>query len=185
MDYGFHDSSGADYTQYVNNTVEGAITSKVQTLGTNSSYSDLDVASRSFTPTVTFATAGDFAPTYNTQVGRYRLIGDLVFFNLILDFDTNAYTTASGNIRVGGLPQTARSGNDGNFSVSVGRHSKINLAGGYTQVGAVVAGGNTFMQLFQSGDALNQSPLTASNFAASTSGFYIELSGFYPYSNVA
>ena len=178
MTYAFHDSSGADFTRWENNYADGWITAEFQTLGTNSRKIIFDVGT-SLTPTVAFATNGDFAPTYNTQFGQYTRVADLVFFDILLDFDTNAYTTASGNIRIGGLPFTASSGNNGTWPVMVSRHSLVNLAGGRTQVGGEVASGQTFLQLFQSGDEVASSALTAGNFVASTSNFVLRMSGFY------
>ncbi len=178
MTYAFHDSSGADFTRWENNYADGWITAEFQTLGSSSRKIIFDVGT-SLTPVVTFATNGDFVPTYNTQFGQYTRVADLVYFDILLDFDTNAYTTASGNIRIGGLPFTSRSGNNGTWAVTVSRHSLVDLASGLTQVGGEVAGGQTFLQLFQSGDAVASSALAIANFAASTSNFVLRMSGFY------
>lgn len=57
-----------------------------------------------FTPTVTFQTVGDFSPSYTAQNGRYYVIGKRLFFDLEVHWTNNGYTTASGELIVGGLP---------------------------------------------------------------------------------
>jgi Protein of unknown function (DUF2793) len=69
--------------------------------------SDAITTSGSFTPTVTFATSGTFSPTYNHQEGRYRRVGKVCHYWLYIDWTANAYTGASGNLRLDGLPFTA------------------------------------------------------------------------------
>ena len=132
-----------------------------------------------FTPTVAFATNGDFTPTYNTQFGQYTRVADLIHFSILLDFDTNAYTTASGNLQIGGLPFAADSGNSGRWAFAVSRHGNVNLGSGKTQIGGELSAGNSFLQLWESGDAVAAAVLTTSNFAASTSNFLLRMSGFY------
>jgi hypothetical protein len=60
----------------------------------------------SWTPVLTFATPGDLSiPGYSRQVGRYERIGRTVKCRMYLFLSGNmTYTTASGNLRVTGLP---------------------------------------------------------------------------------
>lgn len=64
------------------------------------------VATTSWTPTFTFATAGNLSVAYGGQTGTYVQIGSILFFNFILTF-TPTYTTASGSARITGFPVTS------------------------------------------------------------------------------
>ncbi len=63
-------------------------------------------SAESFTPTVTFATPGTSSISYGTQTGTYVKIDSVYLFTLKLQF-TPTIGTASGAIRIGGLPATA------------------------------------------------------------------------------
>ncbi|WP_024586619.1 DUF2793 domain-containing protein [Aliihoeflea sp. 2WW] len=56
-----------------------------------------------FTPTLTFASPGDLSVSYATQAGAYWRIGDLVIA-LVHVAATPVYGTASGQLRIAGLP---------------------------------------------------------------------------------
>lgn len=60
----------------------------------------------SWTPTLTAATPGDMSISYATQVGRYTRIGNICTVDFRLSF-TPTFTTASGDLRVEGLPFTS------------------------------------------------------------------------------
>lgn len=59
-----------------------------------------------WTPSITFSTPGDVSVSCSTQTGRYTTLGDLVFAEFSLTC-TPTYTTASGTLRVTGLPVSA------------------------------------------------------------------------------
>lgn len=61
----------------------------------------------SWTPVLTFATAGNLSVAYTTQLGRYILLGPIViyWFNIVTSAFT--HTTASGDCQITGLPYTA------------------------------------------------------------------------------
>jgi hypothetical protein len=63
-----------------------------------------------FTPTVTFATAGDLSVSYSTQTGAYLRLGSAIIVSIVVGF-TPTYTTASGAIRIAGLPVNATTPN--------------------------------------------------------------------------
>lgn len=56
-------------------------------------------------PTITFATPGDLSVAYTTQSLKYSLIGGMYYISFAVDF-TPTYTTASGALRIEGLPAT-------------------------------------------------------------------------------
>jgi len=61
-----------------------------------------------FTPTITFQTNGDFAPTATTLNGRLKYLTDkTIFVEIVVSFTANAYATASGQLIIGGLPVTS------------------------------------------------------------------------------
>jgi hypothetical protein len=64
-----------------------------------------------WTPVLSFATPGDLAVTYATQVGKVTKIGRLVFAHFEIVTSAFTHTTASGALRVTGLPYV--SGADG------------------------------------------------------------------------
>src|SRR3990167_7149776 len=84
-------------------------------IGTNVQAWDADldtlastyVGATAWTPALTFATPGDVAATYNAQTGSYFRIGPVVFFWIDLVLATFTHTTASGNLRIAGLPTAA------------------------------------------------------------------------------
>lgn len=60
-----------------------------------------------WTPALTFATPGDLAVAYSAQFGRYwQLSSNIVLLQFTITTSTFTWTTASGNLRVDGLPFT-------------------------------------------------------------------------------
>jgi len=62
-----------------------------------------------WTPTLRPDAPGDFAATYSTQVGTYVKIGSLLFISLGLVTSAITWTSASGTMRILGLPFTMSS----------------------------------------------------------------------------
>lgn len=113
-----------------------------------------------FTPTVTFATPGDLSVSYAEQTGWYtRLPSARVLFGIRLGF-TPTHTTASGALRVAGLPSI------GNGSWVVGQienDARITYPAGRTAVMAQVISSQTYLQLLAVGSAVNGTYIQASN----------------------
>lgn len=59
-----------------------------------------DYEEGSFTPTITFDTAGDLNVVYSTQTGFYTKIGRQVFFSINIQTSTFTHSTASGNLNI-------------------------------------------------------------------------------------
>lgn len=77
------------------------------THATTKAYVDALVPTRgTFTPSISFATPGNASFTATTAVGTYRTYGDIVDFELTIS-GTLTHTTASGNVRITGLPIAA------------------------------------------------------------------------------
>lgn len=109
--------------------------------------------SDTFTPTVDFATTGDFSPSYTTQVGKGNVIGNRYFFTIQLVFTTNAYTTASGALEIDGLPVSPVR----NTPVTISRLSNFTYISGDNQVSAEASSnGNIFLWRIRDGAAAAQ-----------------------------
>jgi hypothetical protein len=65
-----------------------------------------------FIPVLTFSTPGDLAVTYvaNGQRGTYTRIGNRVSIDVVIETSAFTHTTASGELRITGLPFTAAGG---------------------------------------------------------------------------
>jgi hypothetical protein len=78
--------------------------------GTQSACSDPntldDYEEGTFTPTITFATPGDLSVTYARNIGQYTKTGNLVSISVTIQTSAFAHTTASGQVRIAGLPFT-------------------------------------------------------------------------------
>ena len=62
-----------------------------------------DYEEGSWTPTISGASSG---PTYDNRTGRYTKTGDLVFVEMLLQWNSTSFTTASDAFTVTGLPFT-------------------------------------------------------------------------------
>jgi len=67
-----------------------------------------DYEEGTWTPVYTYATAGDLSVAYSTQLGSYTKVGNLVTLSGRIVTTTHTYTTASGNMRITGLPFAAK-----------------------------------------------------------------------------
>ena len=68
-----------------------------------------DYEEGTWTPALTFATPGDVAVAYTTQVGGYTKIGNMVTASFNIVTSSFTHTTASGNATITGLPFTSNS----------------------------------------------------------------------------
>lgn len=115
----------------------------------NELFKWVEGAITSWTPTLTFATAGDLSVVYTTQIGRYLLFGPLVLYWFNIVTSTFTHTTASGNCQITGLS-----------------HSSLNVAGlqnigglrwqgitkaNYTDISPRISNNSTTIELSASG----------------------------------
>lgn len=82
-------------------------------------------------PAITFATPGDLNVAYTTQLGRYQKIGNRVYCSMDIVTSTFTFSTASGTLRVSGLPFAV--GTVGNGYRASGDFQGITKAN-YTQI---------------------------------------------------
>jgi hypothetical protein len=131
-----------------------------------------------FTPTVTFATPGDLSVSYATQTASYAQAGDLIFFTIALTF-TPTHTTASGNLRIGGLPATSRNVTSQHFGVNVvSINSAFTWPASATQVVGRVPANANYIELYGEGDGIAATAFTTAHAPSGTAKTLI-LSGFY------
>lgn len=123
-------------------------------------------ATGTFTPTVSFATNGDFSPSYSNQIGLYTRIGNMVFIQLAVAFTTNAYTTASGNFRINGLPFTVDSTTSwnapGTYLVNISMDTNA------VEIISFAIASSTRIELFQTRSSNTALAITTANVPPST-----------------
>ncbi|MEY3186388.1 MAG: hypothetical protein RL675_207 [Bacteroidota bacterium] len=148
----------------------------VATAATNGVASNDHYEESTFTPTITFTTPGDLTAVYNVQTGRYTRIGDRVFYNIVISATTFTHTTASGNLRINGLPYTAANVSDNYASGSCSFQGYT--AAGYTSVSCMSLPNNTSLELIANGSGVVRKVLAAAD-VPSGSNKYIMCSGHY------
>lgn len=135
-------------------------------------------ASGTFTPTFTFATPGDLSNAYTTQLGDYYRIGSLVFINLQLNV-TPTFTTASGTVRIGGLPFITKTSSMTPVLPVQCSAPAIAWPGGRTAVFAFAPSAVTYLGLAAQGTAIGALGLQASDFTSGAATNNIIISGVY------
>lgn len=123
---------------------------------------DMITSGVAWTPAVTFVTPGDLAVAYTTQFGRYYVLSSnliLVQFNIFTSSFT--FTTASGNLRLTGLPFTTP--NTAALRMSGGlSFSGINKAS-YTQISPGMPANSNVFQFTASGMGQAPAAVTATD----------------------
>lgn len=114
-------------------------------------------AAGSWTPTFTCATVGDLSVAYTTQYGSYTRIGNIVILNVGL-LCTPTFSTASGQIRIAGLPYSSISGTQGQFGICTNTSGVTYTVGSTTIMLSIGAGAN-YLVLYVSGSAFNAATL--------------------------
>ena len=89
-----------------------------------------------WTPVLTFATAGDLAVVYSLQSGWYVKVGNLVTAGYSIITSTFTHTTASGAVRITGLPVASA-----NTSIGTLQWRGITKAG-YTDISTLASAAN-------------------------------------------
>lgn len=111
--------------------------------------------SGTFTPTLTCATPGNLSVTYggaSNQVGRYTRIGNMVFYQIFVGTTAFTHTTASGDLRITGLPFTV-----GNYTQNYGTGAMaVNglTKAGYTNFAGYTVLNTTTLSIIASGSGV-------------------------------
>lgn len=98
-----------------------------------------DYEEGTWTVGITFATPGDLSVVYSTQSGRYTKIGRAFLYDGMATTTTFTYTTATGNLRISGLPIASGSGIP---VVSIGRWTGVVSAVATPQIIGLVSSPN-------------------------------------------
>ncbi len=85
--------------------------------GTGTMTSELldDYEEGTFTPTLTFSTPGTSSFSYSVNAGHYTKIGNLAYIRMEIRLNAFSKGTASGDLRVEGLPYTTKNLGNGQF----------------------------------------------------------------------
>lgn len=115
-----------------------------------------------WTPVLTFVTPGDLAVAYSSQFGRYWQLSSnllLVQFNIVTSAFT--FTTASGNLKITGLPFTTQ--NTGGLVPRGGLTFGGITKAGYTQFASGIGVNTNFFIINCSGSAQAPAIVTAAD----------------------
>lgn len=131
-----------------------------------------DYEEGTWTPVLTFATPGDLSVAYGAggQNGLYTKIGNRVFIDVMITTTTFTHTTASGAVKITGLPFTPAATF---FSAGTLRFDNITAAG-YTQFVLRANPAQTYLDILASGSGVTAAGVTTANM---TSGAQVSLHG--------
>lgn len=132
---------------------------------------------QTFTPTITFSTPGDLSVSYTVQNGRFWKQGSVIHFQVSLSF-TPTYTTASGQLRIAGLPFTAGSLSTGYQVTAVNSGTGLTYPASCTTITGRVMNGTTYAQLVGSGSGAATAFLSTTQ-CSSGGSYIIQLGGSY------
>lgn len=131
-----------------------------------------------WTPVFTFATPGDVAVSaYAANSARYTKIGNRVLwsFNIQISAGNMTYTTASGNLRITGLPFACEaSGNHGHVACMVRGYTKAN----FTYVTICPVSAQSYMETLAGGSGQAPTALTTTDIPTA-SAIQVAASGQY------
>ena len=126
-------------------------------------------------PTISFDTVGNFVPTYTANTCNYTIKDNYIDFELNLNFNTNAYTTAAGAMRIElGIPHVASA------TVSVNITDMSNFVFGVNQqFNPIVEGTVSRLRMRTANTGAVAANFSSGNIPASTTGMAIRISGRY------
>lgn len=134
-------------------------------------------ANGTWTPSVTFSAVGNFVPTYLLRVGYYHRIEDFCMISMMLRWTSNAHTTASGNLRITGLPFAATA-DMATQTIPIGRTDTLSISSTGRGLGLVCTAGSTEATIAQTLNAATSTTLGLAE-APASSTFRVEVNGLY------
>lgn len=140
----------------------------IQFPATNSGSSDVNTlddyeegnATAGWTPAITAATPGDLAVAYSVQQGTYTKIGNKVFVRFNIATSAFTWTTASGQLRITGLPYTPLSAVAAVGACNAGGWTKAS----YTSICVQSAGTVTYLVLEANGSGQASASMNIADF---------------------
>jgi hypothetical protein len=142
-------------TQLTNSGVKFAAT---QAASSDANTLD-DYEEGTWTPTLTFSTAGDLSVTYSVQAGAYTKVGNVVTVSANIVTSAFTHTTAASNCRVTGLPFTASATGRAIGAVLFQGITNANL----TQLVAQVENSTDYVEFLGSKSATNSVTIAAAD----------------------
>lgn len=139
---------------------------------------EVDVDAGSFVPTVTFSTNGDFAPVGLSVAGGYQLKSDMCDIWFRAAWSNNAFTTANGQLRIGGLPFAAAADMT-IWGIPLTQFQGLDLGSLTRHVAGNIAAGNKYMTFRASTDTGAGTAIDATNLPANTTGIVFIANGRY------
>lgn len=118
-----------------------------------------DSIESTFTPVLTFATPGNLNVVYGAQTGRYTRINNRVIIQIAIETTTFTHTTASGALRITGLPYSAV--NASNVVPQGGMTFQGITKAGYTQIAPTVS--SNYVNFVASGSGVGASNVVAAD----------------------
>lgn len=109
-----------------------------------------DYEEGTWTPAITFQSAGNLAVTYSVQNGTYTKIGRKVFVEFQIATSSFTFTTSTGLARISGLPFAVGAGVSTYSGMIFGGITKA----GYTQIAPGAVSGNSFLFITASGSGV-------------------------------
>jgi len=112
-----------------------------------------------WTPAITFGTPGDLSASYSAQVGYYNRDGNQVAAHFRISLNDITWSSASGNLRISGLPAAAKN-TTGLQPTGSMVYEGISLAG-YTHICPVALPSQTYMEFQMSGAGVDLASVSA------------------------
>lgn len=152
---------------YFNSTLTSGVNTHVaKNLTDAGGVHGLGVSSGVFTPTIVgSSTAG--SNTYTTQNGFYYLVGKLCKIDIIILLSAKDAAMA-GNITIGGLPFTSKSGTDHSPSFTIGYLVNFDLDPTRNMLKALMLNNVTEIRLYNTGDNTSAIQVVASQITGTT-----------------
>lgn len=129
-----------------------------------------DYEEGTWTPVITFTTNGDLSVTYSAQAGGYVKIGKTVTIWMLISTSAFTHTTASGEMRITGLPFTAAGSSRISGSLEL---QGFNWPGGATQVTAGIPAATSYVRVIATGSGLSRVAITAADHPSGTNGVFV------------
>jgi hypothetical protein len=120
-----------------------------------------DYEEGTWTPVLSFATPGDLSVVYSVQAADYTKVGRLLTASVSMTTTTFTHTTASGNLRITGLPFTVGGAFNHYGAMSMTGITKAT----YTNFVLQPVNGQTYLQVQASGSGVTVSPITTAEAA--------------------
>lgn len=124
-------------------------------------FGDATISRGTWTPVLTFVTPGDLSVAYaaNGQIGRYQKVGRRVTVEFLIVTSTFTHTTASGEMRITGLPFAAATITGFQWTGALEWGNNFNLPSTRQQLNCNMISAGNYIRPIASGDGLSRSAI--------------------------